>query len=134
MIIHYNIRLAPSLIMISSLLFSNTLMAYTTDLSTYIENNYFLTATNENHSASDIISLIKRNYIPLSAPVGSVQCSTITVTVDSNGDVLQVSALGVNEVVNNAAKQAVLKTGNLPINSSNPLYPTFSIVFNGTTN
>ena len=134
MIIHCKTRLVVCITMILGLISSTIVMASTTDLSTYIENNYFLTATDESHSASDVISLIKSNYIPLSASIGSVQRSTVTVTVDSNGDILQVSALGANEAVNNAAKQAVLKAGNLPIDSSNPLYPTFSIVFSGTTN
>ncbi len=83
-------------------------------------------------SNSEIVSLIKRNYNPPVAAKGSIQQATLTITVNSNGDVVNVSVSGSDSAVNEAAKQAVLNTRNLPIDTDDPKYPTFTIRFKGS--
>lgn len=83
-------------------------------------------------SNSQIISLIKRNYNPPIAAKGSTQRATLTITVSANGSVVNVSATGPDSAVNEAAKQAVLDTRTLPIDSNDPKYPTFTIEFKGS--
>lgn len=83
-------------------------------------------------SNSEIISLIKRNYNPPIASKGSVQRATLTITVNASGTVTHVSASGSNTAVNDAAKQAVMNAGSLPIDADDPKYPTFTIQFNGS--
>ena len=83
-------------------------------------------------SNSEIINLIKRNYNPPTAAKGSTQRATLTITVNSNGDVVNVSASGADSAVNEAAKQAVMSARNLPIDTDDPKYPTFTIQFNGS--
>jgi len=83
-------------------------------------------------SNSEIINLIKRNYNPPIAAKGSTQRATLTITVNANGDVVTVSASGSDSAVNEAAKQAVLSTRNLPIDTDDPKYPTFTIQFKGS--
>jgi len=83
-------------------------------------------------SNSEIVSLIKRNYNPPVAAKGSTQQATLTITVNSNGDVVNVSVSGSDSAVNEAAKQAVLNTRNLPIDTDDPKYPTFTIRFKGS--
>ncbi len=83
-------------------------------------------------SNSEIINLIKRNYSPPVASKGSTQRATLTITVNSNGDVINVSASGSDSAVNEAAKQAVLDTRNFPIDVDDPKYPTFTVQFNGS--
>ncbi|OLF39581.1 energy transducer TonB [Psychrobacter sp. Cmf 22.2] len=83
-------------------------------------------------SNSEIVSLIKRNYNPPVAAKGSTQQATLTITVNSNGDVVNVSVSGSDSAVNEAAKQAVLNTRHLPIDTDDPKYPTFTIRFKGS--
>ena len=83
-------------------------------------------------SNSEIISLIKRNYNPPTAARGSTQRATLTITVNASGTVVNVSASGPDSAVNEAAKQAVLNTGSLPIDADDPKYPTFTIQFKGS--
>ncbi len=83
-------------------------------------------------SNNEIINLIKRNYTPPTAARGSTQRATLTITVNANGDVINVTASGPDNTVNEAAKQAVLNTGSLPINTDDPKYPTFTIQFRGS--
>lgn len=87
---------------------------------------------NRGTSNSEIISLVKRNYEPPTAAKGSTQRATLTITVNASGDVVNVSASGPDSAVNEAAKQAVLSTGNLPIDADDPKYPTFTIQFKGS--
>jgi hypothetical protein len=83
-------------------------------------------------SNSEIINLIKRNYNPPTAAKGSTQRATLTITVNASGAVVNVSASGPDSAVNEAAKQAVLNTGSLPIDVDDPKYPTFTIQFKGS--
>ena len=83
-------------------------------------------------SNSEIVGLIKRNYNPPTGAKGSTQRTTLSITVNANGDVVSVSASGSNEAVNDAAKQAVRSARNLPIDTDDPKYPTFTIQFNGS--
>ena len=83
-------------------------------------------------SNSEIINLIKRNYNPPIAAKGSTQRATLTITVNSNGDVINVSVSGADKEVNDAAKQAVLNTRNFPIDTDDPKYPTFTVQFKGS--
>lgn len=83
-------------------------------------------------SNSEIINLIKRNYTPPTAARGSTQRAILTITVNENGDVINVTASGPDNTVNEAAKQAVLNTGSLPIDADDPKYPTFTIQFKGS--
>lgn len=83
-------------------------------------------------SNSEIINLIKRNYSPPLAAKGSTQRATLTITVNSNGDVVNVSASGSDSAVNEAARQAVLDTRKFPIDVDDPKYPTFTVQFNGS--
>ncbi|WP_228138828.1 cell envelope integrity protein TolA [Psychrobacter sp. P2G3] len=83
-------------------------------------------------SNSEIINLIRRNYNPPIAAKGSTQRATLTITVNSNGDVVNVSVSGSDPAVNEAAKQAVLSTRNLPIDTDDPKYPTFTVQFKGS--
>ncbi|WP_296190383.1 MULTISPECIES: cell envelope integrity protein TolA [unclassified Psychrobacter] len=83
-------------------------------------------------SNSEIINLIKRNYNPPTAAKGSTQRATLTITVNASGAVVNVSASGPDSAVNEAAKQAVLNTGSLPIDADDPKYPTFTIQFKGS--
>lgn len=83
-------------------------------------------------SNSEIINLIKRNYSPPLAAKGSTQRATLTITVNSNGDVVNVSVSGSDSAVNEAARQAVLDTRNFPIHVDDPKYPTFTVQFNGS--
>ena len=83
-------------------------------------------------SNNEIISLVKRNYTPPTAAKGSTQRTTLTITVNANGDVVNVTASGSDSAVNEAARQAVLNTGSLPIDADDPKYPTFTIQFKGS--
>ena len=83
-------------------------------------------------SNSEIINLIKRNYNPPTAAKGSTQRATLTITVNASGNVINVTASGPDEAVNEAAKQAVLNTGSLPIDADDPKYPTFTVQFKGS--
>ncbi|MGO2232381.1 cell envelope integrity protein TolA [Psychrobacter sp.] len=82
-------------------------------------------------SNSEIVRLIKNNYSPPTAAQGSTQRTTLTITVDTNGSITNVSASGPDSAVNQAARQAVLDTGSLPISPDDPKYPTFTIKFRG---
>ena len=83
-------------------------------------------------SNNEIISLIKRNYTPPTAARGSTQRTTLTITVNANGNVVNVTASGADSAVNEAARQAVLNAGSLPIDADDPKYPTFTIQFKGS--
>ncbi|MGP9687570.1 cell envelope integrity protein TolA [Psychrobacter sp. AOP22-C1-C5] len=83
-------------------------------------------------SNSEIVGLIKRNYNPPTAARGSTQSATLTITVNASGSIVNVSASGPDSAVNEAAKQAVLATGTLPIDADDPKYPTFTIQFKGS--
>ncbi len=83
-------------------------------------------------SNSEIVNLIRRYYKPPVAAKGSTQRTTLTITVRSNGDVASVTASGPDSAVNEAARQAVLSTGNLPIDTDDPKYPTFNVQFKGS--
>ena len=83
-------------------------------------------------SNSEIVKRIKDNYNPPTAAKGTTQRTTLTITVDANGNVVNVSAAGADSAVNEAAKQAVLNTRNLPIDTDDPKYPTFTLQFNGS--
>ena len=87
---------------------------------------------NRGASNSEIVNLIKRNYNPPTAAKGSTQRTTLTITVNASGNVVNVSASGPDSAVNEAAKQAVLNTGSLPIDADDPKYPTFTIQFKGS--
>ncbi|SJN37938.1 cell envelope integrity protein TolA [Psychrobacter sp. JB385] len=91
-------------------------------------------ASSGNRSASniDIISLLQRNYNPPPAARGSTRSATLTITVNANGTILDVTASGSDDAVNEAAKQAVWDTGTLPINADDPRYPTFVIKLTGS--
>ena len=95
-------------------------------------NNSSASVSSRGASNSEIINLIKRNYNPPVAAKGSTQQATLTITVNSNGDVVNVSVSGSDSAVNEAAKQAVLNTRNLPIDTDDPKYPTFTIRFKGS--
>lgn len=83
-------------------------------------------------SNSEIVGLIKRNYNPPTAARGSTQSATLTITVNASGSIINVSASGPDDAVNEAARQAVLATGTLPIDADDPKYPTFTIQFKGS--
>ncbi len=83
-------------------------------------------------SNSEILGRIKRNYNPPTAAKGSTQRATLTITVNAAGDVTNVSVSGSDSAVNAAAKQAVLDTGNFPIDTDDPKYPTFTVQFSGS--
>ena len=83
-------------------------------------------------SNSEIVNLIKRNYKPPIAAKGSTQRATLTITVNASGDVVSVLASGADSEVNEAARQAVLSTRNLPIDTDDPKYPTFTLQFKGS--
>lgn len=83
-------------------------------------------------SNSEILGRIKRNYNPPTAAKGSTQRATLTITVNAAGDVTNVSVSGSDSAVNAAAKQAVLDTGNFPIDIGDPKYPTFTVQFSGS--
>lgn len=83
-------------------------------------------------SNSEIINLIKRNYNPPIAAKGSTQYTTLTITVNTSGNVTNVSVSGPDSAVNEAAKQAVLNTGSFPIDADDPKYPIFTIQFKGS--
>ena len=120
--------------MILSVFLSTMSLANTTDGSTLISKDCILKKPIENHASNkDIISLIRRNYNPPPAPRGTVQQVVLTITVNCNGDIIKVFAVGNDEIVNHAAKKAVIETGNLPISKSDSLYPTFVINFVGKT-
>lgn len=87
---------------------------------------------NRGASNSEIVNLIKRNYNPPVAAKGSSQQTTLTITVKANGDVTNVTASGPDNAVNEAARQAVLSTRNLPIDVDDPKYPTFTVRFRGS--
>ncbi|WP_201594617.1 cell envelope integrity protein TolA [Psychrobacter vallis] len=87
---------------------------------------------NSGASNSEIIGLIKRNYNPPTAAKGSTQSATLTITVNASGNIINVSASGPDSAVNEAAKQAVLETGRLPIDADDPKYPTFTVQFRGS--
>ena len=122
------------IVMILSLFLSTMSLANSNDGSTLIgKEDTFQKSIGTHASNKDIISLIRRNYRPPPALKGTVQRASLTITVNSNGDVIKVSAVGNNEILNYAAKKAVFETGNLPISKSDSLYPTFVINFIGTT-
>ena len=83
-------------------------------------------------SNSEIINLIKRNYNPPASAKGATQRATLTITVNASGKVVNVSASGPDSAVNEAAEKAVMSTGNLPIDTDDPKYPTFTVEFKGT--
>ncbi|WP_367103370.1 TonB C-terminal domain-containing protein [uncultured Psychrobacter sp.] len=83
-------------------------------------------------SNSEIVRLIKNNYNPPVAAKGSVQQTTLTISVNTNGEVTKVTASGPDEAVNEAARQAVLNTRTLPIDTDDPKYPTFTLRFRGS--
>lgn len=83
-------------------------------------------------SNSEIVNLIKQNYNPPVAAKGSVQQTTLTITVNANGTVIRVTAAGPDENVNEAARQAVINTRKLPIDVDDPKYPTFNLRFRGS--
>lgn len=83
-------------------------------------------------SNNEIINLIRRNYAPPTAAKGSTQRATLTITVNASGNVVNVTASGPDSAVNEAARQAVLNTGSLPIDTDDPKYPTFTIQFKGS--
>lgn len=83
-------------------------------------------------SNSEILNKIKRNYNPPTAAKGATQRATLTITVNASGDIVKVSVSGSDSAVNEAARQAALDTGNLPIDSDDPKYPTFTVQFNGS--
>ena len=122
------------IVMILSLFLSTMSLANSNDGSTLIgKEDTFQKSIGTHASNKDIISLIRRNYKPPPALKVTVQRASLTITVNSNGDVIKVSAVGNNEILNYAAKKAVFETGNLPISKSDSLYPTFVINFIGTT-
>ena len=83
-------------------------------------------------SNSEIINLIKRNYNPPASAKGATKRATLTITVNASGKVVNVSASGPDSAVNEAAEKAVMSTGNLPIDTDDPKYPTFTVEFKGT--
>ena len=83
-------------------------------------------------SNSEIINLIKRNYNPPASAKGATQRATLTITVNASGKVVNVSASGPDSAVNEAAEKAVMSTGNLPIDTDDPKYPTFTVEFKGS--
>lgn len=87
---------------------------------------------NRGTSNSEILNRIKRNYNPPTAAKGATQRATLTITVNSNGDIVKVSVSGADSAVNEAARQAALNTGSLPIDTDDPKYPTFTVQFNGS--
>nr|WP_313973762.1 cell envelope integrity protein TolA [uncultured Psychrobacter sp.] len=95
-------------------------------------SNRSASSSSRGASNSEIINLIKRNYNPPTAAKGSTQRATLTITVNASGAVVNVSASGPDSAVNEAAKQAVLNTGSLPIDADDPKYPTFTIQFKGS--
>ena len=122
------------IVMILSLFLSTMSLANSNDGSTLIgKEDTFQKSIGTHASYKDIINLIRRNYKPPPALKGTVQRASLTITVNSNGDVIKVSAVGNNEILNHAAKKAVIETGNLPISNSDSLYPTFSFNFVGKT-
>lgn len=122
------------IVMILSLFLSTMSLANSNDGSTLIgKEDTFQKSIGTHASYKDIINLIRRNYKPPSAHQGTVQRASLTITVNNNGDVINVSAAGRDEIVNHAAEKAVIETGNLPISKSDSLYPTFVINFIGTT-
>ena len=66
------------------------------------------------------------------AAKGSTQRATLTITVNASGNITNVTASGPDEAVNEAAKQAVLNTGSLPIDADDPKYPTITLQFKGS--
>ncbi|MEC5210474.1 hypothetical protein RCH20_001550 [Psychrobacter sp. PL15] len=110
----------------------STLSGDTATSSTAKGSNRSASNGNSGASNNEIITLIKRNYNPPIAAKGSTQRATLTITVNANGDVVTVSTSGPDNAVNEAAKQAVLSTRNLPIDTDDPKYPTFTIQFKGS--
>lgn len=110
----------------------STLSGDTTTASTSKGSSQSASSGSSGASNSEIVNLIKRNYNPPIAAKGSTQRATLTITVNANGDVVNVSASGPDSAVNEAAKQAVLNTRNLPIDADDPKYPTFTIQFKGS--
>jgi len=110
----------------------STLSGDTTTSSTAKGSSRSASSGSRGASNSEIINLIKRNYNPPTAAKGSTQRATLTITVNSSGAVVNVSASGPDSAVNEAAKQAVLNTGSLPIDADDPKYPTFTIQFKGS--
>lgn len=110
----------------------STFSGDTTTSSTAAGSSRSASSGSRGTSNNEIISLIKRNYTPPTAAKGSTQRTTLTITVNAGGDVLNVSASGPDSAVNDAARQAVLNTRNLPIDADDPKYPTFTIQFKGS--
>lgn len=110
----------------------STLSGDTATSSTTKGSSRSASSGNSGASNSEIINLIKRNYNPPIAAKGSTQRATLTITVNANGDIVNVAASGPDSAVNEAAKQAVLSTRNLPIDADDPKYPTFTIQFKGS--
>lgn len=110
----------------------STITGDTSTASTSRGNSRSASSGSRGASNNEIINLIKRNYTPPTAARGSTQRATLTITVNANGDVINVTASGPDNIVNEAAKQAVLNTGSLPINTDDPKYPTFTIQFRGS--
>ena len=110
----------------------STLSSDSTTSSTTKGNSRSASGGSRGASNSEIINLIKRNYNPPTAAKGSTQRTTLTITVNASGNVINVTASGPDEAVNEAAKQAVLSTGNLPIDADDPKYPTFTVQFKGS--
>ena len=81
------------IVMILSLFLSTMSLANSNDGSTLIgKEDTFQKSIGTHASNKDIISLIRRNYKPPSAPQGTVQRASLTITVNNNGDVINVSA------------------------------------------
>lgn len=110
----------------------STLSGDTATSSTSRGSSRAASSSNRGASNNEIITLIKRNYNPPTAAKGTTQRTTLTITVNTNGDVVNVSASGPDSAVNEAAKQAVLNTRSLPIDADDPKYPTFTIQFKGS--
>lgn len=132
---YHRIPLSVYIVIISGLFLSTISMADTTNKVISTNKNSLASSESrgDNANIDEIIDLIKRNYNPIPAAKGTVQHTVVTITINANGDILQASASGADNEVNEAAKQAVLKTGNLPLDSSFFGYPTFYINFYGTT-
>ena len=110
----------------------STLSGDSTTSSTTKGNSRSASGGSRGASNSEIINLIKRNYNPPTAAKGSTQRATLTITVNASGNIINVTASGPDNAVNEAAKQAVLSTGNLPIDADDPKYPTFTVQFKGS--
>ena len=86
--------------------------------------------TQANASNADILQLIRSKFV---APVGSAHTAVttkVTITVNTQGYVTSVYASS-NNAYDQAAVEAIRAVGRFPIDSSDPKYPTFTIIFRG---